>query len=751
MLPMINKKENNIKIDYSSLSKFYLDRWADIFYLLEERYGGKRMVFLKDTKFLQLIAQSIYFLNLYNNCIIKKLEIVSKSNNKNEKINEKIKKYITYIKYNNDLLSSKIKKFFFRETPNIHINDIFYRPDLTVYNTGNEIINFLDNYREKDEELKNLLSKFFFYLSLVYGFIYDSWDNTGIFLKFSPNKLIFDYISNKIKNELNNINTEGERIEESIRAFAHKILPLVLMAYLEKAGVNDELYRWFESYQFRNIYRIFVKFFYDYYEKVDIEPFTYRLVDIIRYIDGMIQDSDEFIENDERKRTNKEIFESIKNNISGLIELYKASYEKKELKNYRSFYDREIEIIDKLHKKLEFSHSFREINEKFYKLENLVENNIVINIETKSIDKEEIENELMNVIEVIRKREKNEGENNLKLVYLIEKLDREQLFTMLSGYVSMMKKYYLANAILTGFYKPGVFLAQFTSIIRTNLLKGPILMFKSIPFVSMYPRVRDIDGNIMRAIIFDESIKTGYTYSLFDAHLQNLFGREVETITYPLFNFVTYEKVVASNVESLCIVKNLYDYPHEYIADISVSPLFNPIEIKKIDIEIVSGEEEKRDILNKIIDVVKYKKEGEHRIDLTLILTNTKATLFIAKLFANKIKESYKGKKVFIFSPSSEGQVIALWTAFLLKLQDIDVYLNIDTIKKNNIKEENLFKVAIDISLDTGFTLAYRWCMENNKPFKVEDIKDKISWFDLILTLVKRDEGKKLTLDRQII
>ncbi len=143
-----------------------------------------------------------------------------------------------------------------------------------------------------------------------------------------------------------------------------------------------------------------------------------------------------------------------------------------------------------------------------------------------------------------------------------------------------------------------------------------------------------------------------------------------------------------------------------------------------------------------------------------------KITLLFSKIFTEIIKEKMKNsgyKKVFLFSPSHEGKIYALWTGLLLKADKIDITFDF------NEYDENAFKVAMDISKDTGFTLAYRWAVEMSKK-EYEKDKKVINYniykiinnnidnflnkeFNLILTIMERnmEEKGKMDFNREIL
>lgn len=129
---------------------------------------------------------------------------------------------------------------------------------------------------------------------------------------------------------------------------------------------------------------------------------------------------------------------------------------------------------------------------------------------------------------------------------------------------------------------------------------------------------------------------------------------------------------------------------------------------------------------------------------MSLFVSSPKMALLFAKLFAERIKKKRNKNGVFIFSPSPKGGVLALWTAYLLKKEGINVYFDVNILKR----DKDLYKVAIDTSIDTGFTLTYKWCIERNKKFDETEIQNIEKEFD-ILTIVKR-EGEELVINKSL-
>jgi hypothetical protein len=230
-------------------------------------------------------------------------------------------------------------------------------------------------------------------------------------------------------------------------------------------------------------------------------------------------------------------------------------------------------------------------------------------------------------------------------------------------------------------------------------------------------------------IIHDESVKTGFTYSIYEGYLFRNCNTEVKTSLYALFDFYYYRKINTKqkNFHALADIKAL-EMDEVLIPSRIPSPVSKDrkLVIRKVDIE-------------KAIESCKH----NGRLDVTLMMTNSQVMYFICNKFKLKIErllEEDSGKdSVLLYSPSAEGRVLALITALLLKLEGKQVKF----YKSNDDESDNktALKIAIDISIDTGFTLAYEWCMDVNKPFIKEDISNYCDAFDEILTVVRRADN----------
>lgn len=160
-----------------------IDLWADKFVELERYFKQRRIVCKRDKDFLILLGNSVYRINVYNSALWGKLE-KHKPTSGSEGSLEKLRKYC---KFHNDLVVSRIKHFFFKEWPNSNRNDLFLDVDRNIYELGKELWEIAED-PDSCASSGAYFGQYFYLLGLLYAFIYDSYNDEGIFLHFQYNK-----------------------------------------------------------------------------------------------------------------------------------------------------------------------------------------------------------------------------------------------------------------------------------------------------------------------------------------------------------------------------------------------------------------------------------------------------------------------------------------------------------------------------------------------------------------------------------
>ncbi len=690
-----NRHNNHLILEDLEQSLDFLNKWVNIFLEIEQRFVIlPKINNLSRSKeyydFLELIGQSVYLLNLFNSKLINAFDRKVES-----------KQYVDYaivsqyLRFNNNLVTSKIKHFFFREVPYKSYNEPFVKVDLDVFLNAKGAIESLKTNNFSD--FKFYISKYFHLLGFLYSFIYNPFKNEGVFLRFNYNKDIFNGIYNMIMTNISKLNDSGEN-EISFREFAHNLIPDILKSYLDNTS---------KSIASREVYQVFVGHFYQ-NDALFVEPLTWRFADLIWKTEGAIQDMDEITTSGKKTELDKEIISNVTRFIGNYLNECKKMYQNKKI-NYESLFDFESQLVSVIWEKILYQKKRENIRLFFDEITLIAANQPEINVINFKPNKE---------VEILNKL-RREHESYYKIERLIEDLDRDELISLLISYFGMFNKSIVQNkrTAFVGFYTSGVFLAHLLNILFK--LEKPVWMFKTFPYVSTHPIHSESDNlDFDTILICDESIKTGFTYSIYEGYLFRNCNKEVKTILYALFDFSYYKKLDTKQKNFNALVElneNFSPFKSSIIVEMDKT-----IAIKKIDIE-------------KIIDSA-TRDEG---LDVTLIMTNSQVLFFICDRFKFIIKEMMTDKNkdsVLLFSPSPEGRVLALITSLLIKLDGGKVIFS----SKSNASYLN---VAIDISIDTGFTLAYESRMHQNASFRKEDIRSYLNTFDKILTIMYRENG----------
>lgn len=567
----------------------------------------------------------------------------------------------------------------------------------------------LSSISKNQNKLKHEIQRFFHLLTLLYGFIYNHDENYGVFLRFKYDYKKFVQLREIIEDKLRKVDDEIK-----LRKFIHDILPIVLQE-------NGEIHK-----PYREIYKEFIKNFIKDYDKKYLEPFLYRFANILRILDALIHDSDELIEREEKKEFDKNIAEGIITASMNWFEEIDKNYKritKGRKIDYGEIWEREQSFANLFSEIIE-KKDYGEIKRKIHDLNRFADKFIKLKIERKNNpDWGKIEEKLQEII-------KNHSEEKLKFVHLIEKLNYDELTALLNLYSErVISSIGNDETEFVGFYTSGVFLSQFVTLM--NNIQNSVWMFKVFPYVTLHPIVKNLE--IGKIIVTDESIKTGFSYSLFKTYLTKSISPKLPTLyVHPFLFFTDYKRVITEEyikpLISISLEKEEIDIPYK------------KLEIQYISVNFTQSKESiKKEIEENLF------RGNQKRLDLSPYISGQKTILLFSKLFAERIKEKCNKKDVLIFSPSPKGRVLALWTAYLLKSDGINVYFDTNVLNEN----KEICKIAIDSSTDTGFTLAHRWYSKINKKFDADKIRDIINEFDLVLTIVKRDKDSgKLILNK---
>jgi len=619
--------------------------------------------------FLDIIGRTVYSFNRFVSSFLVMLE---KTNSQ-----EEIRPFSRFVRYANAMVTTNVRKYFFRELPASSKNFPTLYFDSYILDTGTLL------FLRQDKKWKELICpsvKLLFYMYLMFSFIYkthkDNQGIDGVFLRFSLNREKFlkftDFTVSALEAAL-----KSERVEENARKIFKNIRSYVVAMLLEKELKIPEEPFWKEKLD------VYEKF-YEEHKYVRAEPFSWWIAGFLRKLDGAFQDTDEYFSTNERRKLMNFIIKELINSLERAKKHISNHYPESLgvfIENnsiyfalYNSFADFISERVweDLLHHRdkgefLSFTQaSSLEVNIKptDTNLSNLSWKALKSRLEGLSINEE-----------------------NLKLKSLITMLSPGEFMKLVSSYLKNVGNYYddIKNSELVGIYTSGVFLGHLVNLYLE--LNKKVWLFKVYPHALTHPVHKDERHSFVISL-FDESVKTLFSISVYENYLlRNTHTPQHLFRIYPLFDFGNYRKLNLNvNLEIFPFIK--YDNVHFSVRRT------NDIEIKFP----LYTFQELQFILSQIID--SFQRSG--KINLYDLLIDSKFTVSFGYYFAKTIKERYKGKKVFFFPYSSEGEILALATSLFLASEGISVAF-VDVV----LPEKEDLVVGVDISMDTGFTKRY--------------------------------------------
>ena len=697
-----------------------LNSWAETLLNLETKYHIKKNeISNRDYSFLKLIGQTVYSINSFNSLIIGDIESHI-HRRQNAQSDPDLANSVFYNRFFNSLVASKIKYFFFREIPIINTNNPFLDLDLVIYNSAKYILSCFADYKGFTDRLKANLCKYFYLQTLLYSFIYDKQKEKGAFLRFKYNKSIFEDLEKKITRDIASIQKE-----EELRLFGSSFISEIARYYIEKHNHGKGESCREKEILYRNLFQLQADDP-DFY----VEPMIYHLSDIIWKVDGMIQDDSEFFDENDKHHNDLEIINIIKTFVKDYLNISLKMYNANKL-DYITLYELENEFIIKIYDMLLRQKDVIEITAKFNALEELVAKNVA-KTSPKIID-EKFNNgsTIRNALNKLR----TQNEYGFKLESLIENLTKEDLLALLILYCRTFRADILTNekTAFVGFYKSGVFLGHLVNIVHK--LHKPVWLFRCKPYVATHPIHRDGEIDFHRIILFDESFKTGFTHSLYESYLvRNLPSASISTYLYCLFDFLFYDKITLS---SHCSFSSL----------VKLNDNFIPVNKDELDFLITVNHEDHIDLpdveelsMEEVISELMKHSSDHGRLDLTMLLSKTKILFCLCNRFKELIiKHNYDNKQVLIISPSADGEILALVTAFLLKMDGRDVAFYRDIASLTGDK----MIVAVDLIIETGFSLAYYWAMLSKGCFDSTNMNCLLDELDLVCAIAGRKRGLK--------
>lgn len=694
-----------------------LNSWADVTLLLENKRSLQNYVVNnKDYRFLRLIGQGVYYLNSLNSLLVSEIDKYAGLLPHADPCYEELKGIAGYTRFFNSLIASKVKYFFFRETPIANTNNPFFRLDLDIYKSAINILNLLNEEVKCRDEIKFNICKYFYLQMLMYSFIYDRKKEKGVFLRFNYEYNNFTKIKEFILDRTSRLENE-----EQLR-----FLGTTFVCDITRYYVNNNNFISIDEFSPKsNVYSDLFNL-YSGNNSPAIEPLSYHLCDIIWKIDAMVHNDSDFYDKKKKKLKDNEVIELVSKFIKDYLLISDKMYRDNKI-NYLNIYQIETEFIHSVYNKLLRERDICEIKENYKMIASF--NRECRHVNDVTITYKTIYNVLKS--EILAKLRFGD-EKGFKIESIIQNLNKNELlllFKLLSKIVPE-NLYKSETTAVVGFYKSGAFLAHIMNLIFGQ--EKQVWLFKSKPYVATHPIHKDGEVDCDSIIIFDESLKTGFTYSLYESYLlRNMPDVHLSTYLYSLFDFSIYSKIdLLRDINFLSLIK--------------LNEKLIPTNEAELNFLCDSGDQQFilsfcEDLdLNPQIESLKKFNSDEGRLDVTLLLTNTNLLVNVCKKFVNTILEKLEvnsRKKIFLFSPSDDGAILCLMTAFILKILDKEVFLTNELPVHNN----DLFLVAVDITFETGFSLAACWGGLSRGYYDPAEYMELISEIDLVCTIIGRE------------
>jgi len=648
---MLNKLYKNLENYKEAFEKFeQIDR--DKLYAVNDESNSEQLELLKS---LNTIVNA---LNQFNSSLIVYHPIISKN-----------KALRDYSKFYNNLVMSKMKHFFFREEPKKSLSDIDTHSIELIYKIAKKITVIQDIDTIKEE-----LANYYFRIFLLFDFLYTKKDRKliGYFTSFKANLNNFKKVKTKILKKLNEVKNTSQK-EESFRTFSDEVIGIAINEYFAKPiEINT-------PNDIKIVYKEFIEERQD-GNKISIEPFSYfiaydiwkhgkllhRLPDVVDIIDNKIE----------------EYIKHIEQYFTLIEEIYTD-----EIVDYKKIFNFQYKFIKKINDFIIFD----------------------------DIDLEELEKQKFNTDEV--KLTKLTKSSKKKINFHIDKMicgysERLKIEEINYLFIKLFKSVQTNDkTILFGLYSSGAFLSHMYNLFTNKNL--PIVLFKTFPSVSFQPVYsKDIIKNYSNSVIFDDTVRTGFTVSLLKNAYFRLTGKNLDNYIISTFTKNKFLEDLYKELNLKYIANHYYDeiMLFQYKFDNNIENFID------------------KDIGKTLKSII---GDFSNKIDYNVFLSNSKVAFSIAWSMSNKIIEKYKlqnndakSQKIDLFLTSSASKTLALLVAYILRLEDYIVVF--DSTKLTH------FKVAIDLTIKTKHTLKHQMLF----------VKD-IDYDDLDLICVIYNYGKK--------
>lgn len=701
-----------------------LDEWIDC--RLKLQHYKDRIFSLQDRKFLVDYGKCLIKIGNLNSLFNKKLRELKARSEDNREI-EIIEKIYKFSVFNNYLILTKQKNFFFREVPNTPLNFLFDKPEVKSAEAFKIAWKILEGKKiRKAEKYKKAVIIYYMLLILMNDLIYNGYNRNAIFLRYKESFLSFEKILEKLKREIGQVK-QFESFKERKRAL-RKFLSFSILNTLA-ANTNQLLD---ENLSKKEQYRLQFEFISS--NDIYIEPLSWYLANILWKLDKLFQDAVEFNEHKEEENRVESFIEHIKQLISVFFAKGKEIYtsDNDEIA-WSSIFDAIYEVINFSYENFfyykdfdELSIRFKEIDLKIGKLGGFFSFREEILREQNG---KEFKKRLENLIE--------KGEDFLKIEKIIESLSKEELEILFTFYVEFLKEDagFGEEDTVIGIYSSGIFLSHIANIFtRKNRY---IWLFKIFPHLEIEPvHKHTILYRLPRILVIDESIKTGYSLQCLLAYLnrRNIALRNITFTSlwqlrdYPVIRELPRKEwnlkvLSAFSIEKQRLIKQ---------------PFLLKNRISSIDISSFNVADFDFDKKFSSIDGI-FKGWGYW--DMTYLIGATPFVVKIVDYWINNLLKNYSQyDKFYLFSPSMEGRVLMLMLSFFLKLKGKEVYLSSEAWKNlvipGNYREEDNVKVLVDLSYHSGWTATSNFAnhIDVSLP-KARVLLEENNFFDSTLTV----------------
>lgn len=586
------------KEDFLNKTHSLLEKWSSVSYKFET-FRDDEIKDL-DVEKIEIVKESFESIQLFNSYLLVEHPIISTNI-----------EYRNFCIFFNNLIASKIKYSFFREDSIKSFNKLNNKYVETIYYIAHAIVT-----EESNDKLKFLISKYYFLSFLMYDFIFDAKNGNGYFTNFQQNKDEFFQIKDDILDLLNEITTESQYRDLSVRVIPYTI------------SKNQKINISIENDDFEKFFSTFIV---NYQNKIKLEPFSYLISNILWKTGHLFQDIFDHKEID---------IAFFVDNIKQILDVCSEFYNTNKIA-YEKLFDSTQNMFQKLNILLEPTSRPLETNLSQYKIAFDIKESVTTTITNLKLDNL-LENEDINILNSI-----------FKTLFLKQPVSE--------------------NKVLIGFYSSGGFLANLYNLF--NKCNNHILHFKTFPFVDLHPLgFRELIKN-KDLIIFDETIKTGFTFSLFKNMYLRVTKNELEKDNY---NFL----VIGEN--------NTYKQHRKNIVYSNVIEYNKELTIEKVNIRNFLDNREDLSLLEESFKETKY-------YDFTLVLHNTDIYFAVVNKMVEQIIEKSNNQTISLFSPSHEGRVLMYGVAYLLKLENKTIAFD--------ISKKETYQVIIDMTYNTGFTI----------------------------------------------